>query len=285
VSSSVEIVEQRSWTGITSVATRVLLRWHLLSLDAPTVAALWTWFVARACGVSLSWPVIAAMFLAVWVLYAADRLLDARSDSGEGLEARHVFHHQHRRGFRRGIVLACFALAALLPGLPWVEARLYLMLGALLVAWFTVIHTGARPLPKEFVVGIFFAAAVFVPAAVGAAALGPHLLIPATLFGALCCLNCLFIFVWEQEQQPAVEIHPLTRMASRRVVLGACVLAFAGSCFSRLPAPPRLTLAVGLASALLLMLHQARGRFDRTTLRALADLALLTPLLVEGLLR
>ena len=84
----------------------VLALWHLLSLDAPTVAVIWTWFVARAEHVRLPWATPAAMGIAVWMLYAGDRLLDARvldgvrtAWTGERLEARHLFHYRHRRGF------------------------------------------------------------------------------------------------------------------------------------------------------------------------------------------
>jgi hypothetical protein len=53
--------------------------WHLLSLDAPSVAALWTYFLARSVGLHLPWTAPVAMFVAVWMIYAADRLLDARA--------------------------------------------------------------------------------------------------------------------------------------------------------------------------------------------------------------
>ena len=59
-------------------ASGPLVLWHLLSLDAPTVAALWTWFIARANHIRLPLASPVAMALAVWMLYAADRLLDAR---------------------------------------------------------------------------------------------------------------------------------------------------------------------------------------------------------------
>ena len=94
--------------------------WHLLSLDAPTVAALWTWFIASANHLHLPAVSIVAMFLAVWMLYAADRLLDARnidaSSTGD-LEARHYFHNQHRSAFLTGILAASITLAILLPRL------------------------------------------------------------------------------------------------------------------------------------------------------------------------
>src|SRR5580704_686089 len=83
--------------------------WHLLSLDAPTVAALWTWFIASANHLHLPAVSIVAMFLAVWMLYATDRLLDARHISASNscdLEARHYFHDRFRGVFLTGILAA-----------------------------------------------------------------------------------------------------------------------------------------------------------------------------------
>ncbi len=253
------------------MGSRTLAGWHLLSLDAPTVASVWTWFVARASGVRLPWESVAAMFCAVWVLYAADRLLDARGTCG--LEARHVFHRRHRVGFRWGIATACTALALLLPRMMAAAVRMDLFLGALLVGWFVVIHSGEKPLPKEFVVGMFFAAAVFVPTAARKPELRGGLLLPAVLFGTLCCLNCLFIFAWEHEGLGETRGHRLTVMAAQRVVWlggGLAVLCFAGG-----GAIPQ---AVGWSAGLLVGVHLLRGRVERTTLRALADLVLLTPI-------
>ncbi len=255
----------------------MLASWHLLSLDAPTVAAVWTWFVARASGVRLPWESVAAMFCAVWVLYAADRLLDARGTVG--LEARHLFHRRHRAWFRWGIAGGSLAMALLLPRLSVAAVRWDVVLGALLVAWFVVIHsmdTGARPLPKEFVVGMFFAAAVFVPTVARRPELQRALVLPAILFAVLCCLNCLFIFAWEHEGLGEARGHRFTVAAARWAVwLGvglmvACGLA-GGSSIAR---------AVGLSAGLLVVVHSGRGRMQRTTLRALADLVLLTPLVV-----
>src|SRR5215469_2732137 len=43
-----------------------LARWHLLSLDAPTVAAVWVWFVAASNQIHLPLVSALAMALAVW---------------------------------------------------------------------------------------------------------------------------------------------------------------------------------------------------------------------------
>lgn len=161
-----------------------LAMWHLLSLDAPSVAALWTVFIAHVSGVALPWTSSAAMFLAVWIIYAADRLLDARSldphspaarsldprspaarlpdprspavrrgpdiappESCPGdLELRHRFHHRHRSQFFIAILLATVALVVLLSGIDPRSLHLYALLAALLGVWMLLIH--ARPVPS-----------------------------------------------------------------------------------------------------------------------------------------
>ena len=215
------------------------------------------------------------MFVAVWVLYAADRLLDARSTIG--LEARHLFHRRHKAAFRWGIVAGCGVLAVLVPRMMTAVLQLDLVLGALLVGWFVVIHSGEKPLPKEFVVGMFFAAAVFVPVVARRPYLLPKLVLPAILFSGLCCLNCLFIFAWEHEGLVAARSHRFTLVAAERVLWLGAALAFICFFFDRGP----IAQATSLSAALLVSMHLLRDRLRRTTMRALADLILLTPLVVR----
>jgi hypothetical protein len=266
--------------------------WHLLSLDAPTVAALWTWFIASANHVRLPKISILAMFLAVWVLYVADRLLDARLlsehplDAGS-LEARHHFHHRHRSSFIVGVLLASVALAILLPHLMPEAIHLYLILGGLVFAYFILIHAteSAHRLPKEFAVGICFAAAIFIPTVAHQPGLRLRLLPLAFLFASLCTLNCLFIFAWEHESEQT-NAHPTTRTALHHlsqlaatmtaVGLGLCLL------YSRAPWP--ITTACTLSLFLLQLLHSYRRHIPAITLRAAADLALITPLLLLSFL-
>jgi hypothetical protein len=159
-------------------------------LDAPTVAAIWTWFIASANHIHLPLVSTLSMALAVWMLYAGDRLMDGRlldidPARYDDLEARHYFHHRHRSAFLIGILLSSIALAALLPRLDAAAIRLYLILGGLVAGYFILIHATssaaaqrkvARRLPKEIAVGLCFAAATFIPP------------LPAALICAfLCC--------------------------------------------------------------------------------------------------
>lgn len=236
------------------------------------------------------------MALAVWMLYAADRLLDARlldaersNDGYEKLEARHLFHHRYRKAFLVAIALAGIALAVLLSRLGSVAVHLYLVEGALLAVWFVILHAtrNAHRLPKEIAVGLFFSAAVFIPTIAREPTLRSALLPCAILFAALCSLNCLFIYAWEHDR-PTIEkqAHATTRLAVTHLPVLDIVLACASATVvvaGRAPRP--IPAACALSALLLLALHRNHPRIERTNLRAAADLALLTPLLLLPFLR
>jgi hypothetical protein len=277
---------------ITSKAARnPLTLWHLLSLDAPTVAVLWTWFIASANHIHLPLASILAMVIAVWMLYAADRLLDARvmgpsQPEPEGLEARHYFHHHHRRAFLSGMLLASIALAVLLPRLEAEAIHLYLILGGLLFGYFILIHASgsAHRLPKEIAVGLFFAAATFIPTVARRPDLRISLLPLAILFATLCSLNCLFIYAWEHSNQThsSHPPHALTSLTLRNLPLLTITLIVLSVAFALLDhqAPRLIPCAIAASAASLLVLHHRRHQTARLTLRSLADLALTTPLLI-----
>ncbi len=276
----------------------VLGLWHLLSLDAPAVAATWTVFVAWCAGVRLSIADPIAMFLAVWILYAADRLLDARPLAagmrGLELEERHRFHHTHRRAFLPSLVAATLPLAYLLHRLAAPVLHLYTLLATLLAGWLLLVHAqpapaaGTRRLPKELAVGLFFPAAVFIPTVARAPFLRPALLPGALLFAAVCSLNCLFLYAWEHPRD-TTRAHASTVWALRRLVpLTTALIAgsLAVGCL-RWEAPIRplmhpaaLPVCCAVSGFLLLLLHFFRHRIPPVRLRACADLVLLTPLIV-----
>jgi hypothetical protein len=284
-----------------------LALWHLLSLDAPSVAALWTLFIARASGISLPWTAPAAMFIAVWIIYAADRLLDARQldapqpDSRskaqtDDLEIRHRFHHQHRSRFFTVIILGAVALVWLLATMSAPPLHLYVLLATCLAVWMLLIHARPVPsgqtrrLPKELAVGIFFPAAVFIPTVARVPAMRPELLPAAVLFACVCTLNCLYLYAWEHPA-PRLRAHWTTRWSTAHLSALACsALALAAICASlgaeaHLPAMCLPSIACGLSIGALMLLDATRARLTRVHLRASADVVLLTPLLLLAALR
>jgi hypothetical protein len=240
------------------------------------------------------------MALAVWMLYAADRLMDARLIDArlmdarlvdidpthhEDLEARHYFHHRHRTAFLTGILLVSIALALLLPNLEPEAIRLYLVLGVLISCYFILIHAtrSAHRLPKEIAVGLFFAAATFIPTVARRPDLRLPLLPSALLFATLCSLNCLFIYAWEHTRTDTNHrAHPITRLAIRNLPSLTVLLTLSCAALALLDhdAPWPIPCATALAATILLLLHNRRHSIAPITLRAAADLALTTPILL-----
>ncbi len=224
-----------------------------------------------------------AMFTAVWLLYAGDRLLDTRSSAvcTQELEARHRFHASHRGAFVVAVAGAVVVLAILLPGLPPAAIRLYLIEGSFLAGYFVLIHASRSSprLPKELAVGLFFAAATFIPTISREPLLRGPMLLPAALLVLLCSLNCLFIYHWEHPGRVSASLP--TRVALRHLRMLSLVLFVAALATASLQPPAARTIAGAIAASttLLVALDVCRNRISSTTLRAAADLVLLTPAL------
>lgn len=273
--------------SLTTAALRTLSLWHLASLDAPTVAAVWVLSFAWAAGVRLAAWIPPLLVLTVWAFYVFDRVLDARgalhAAEMERLRERHYFHWRHRRVL---LPLGAIAVGAagwlILAFMPTVARERDSVLAAASFAYFARVHTGDRVgtflsslLTKELLVGMLFTAGCALPV-LGAlrsdhASLWP-LSCAAAFFALLAWLNCHAINRWESEKAGRSGTS-LTRSAG---LLAACGLAAAVAAWTH----PRLAmlLAAGAVSAMLLaLLDCKRGRLSPTTLRAAADLALLAP--------
>jgi hypothetical protein len=255
--------------------------WHLLSLDAPTVAALWAWFFARAMHLRL--PFFAPLLLALgtWLLYVADRILDGLRE-GELLRERHHFHARHRTAFLlTAAVLAVLLAWSVLTRMGPEAVRDNSWIGIFALVYLFAVHRSALALPKELAVAILFAAAVAVPAwsRLGAGdGLGKEQLAPAVVcFAGLCWINCVGIEKWEA----GGLMNFITRWAGlhlRRIVTMIALFSLTAA----LMAPSRglmtVYLAALLSSGLLFMLDTRSSHLSPLHLRIAADAALLTPL-------
>ncbi len=232
------------------------------------------------------------MSVGVWILYVLDRLIDAhptqpgeRAGSRQELEMRHLFHYRHRAAFAVTLVFAAILLALLLPRISHAAAGIYLVEAAVVGGYFLLIHaTSPRiqgAVPKEFLVGLFFAAATFVPTISAAHGNRAMLTLDALFFIAVCTLNCLYIYAWEHPGRR--HPHGLTRVALGLLLPGTvALLALSLTIILFSVGPPGgevYLIACLLSAAVLLLLHGFRARFSRPSLRAAADAALLTPIL------
>jgi hypothetical protein len=268
------------------------LYWHLLSLDAPTIAVLWAWSFERAVGGLSSVRALAVLGLGTWLIYVADRLLDARpgrSISDKELRERHFFHARHRATLLTVVWPVAAALLWLIARMPAIDRREDAILFAVAMLYFASVHLvfprGRRWFARELMVGIVFALATAVPAWSQAQGSRPRMTLLVLLFAGLCCLNTIAIEVWEQDDGRRFSIS----LASVALIL--CSLALMLHTGRHESDFTPVALCTSLSAMLLLLLdslHKQRSRGRKVPgdtlnwlllVRVAADAALLTPLL------
>lgn len=220
-----------------TVLAAVPVYWHLLSLDAPTVAVLWAWIFARQVGAAVSWSTLAVLAIGTWLVYVGDRLLDGLpGEPRTELRERHHFHARHRRPL---LLIAAAALGLLLwlivIRMPAAARFEDACVFAAALVYAAAVHQPFFRLrfPRELAVGIVFACACAVPAWSVAAYAHADLTVLVGLFAALCWLNCSAIHTWERAAENG----------NRRLAV-----------IPRWPIVALLSTAIALASALFLLL-------------------------------
>ncbi len=284
--------ERRLWK-----APAALRLWHVSSLDAPTVALVWSCAFAWAAHLRVPWWGPVALALITWAVYIGDRLLDAHAGMQSPplhiLRERHEFHWRHRRLFAPLGLLAALAAARIVALRLPAAARLPdTAVAAATLAYFSGVHARAgilhrvkcllsRSTPKAILIGILFTAGCLLPAASQVSPPGflPDcrlLAMPVILFAALAWLNCQAIAQWESPVSDAV-LGQIGRSGTLVVLAGAVVAIL----LAQTDARSGLLAAAGTVSALLLTaLDRFRHRLTPLGLRAAADLVLLAPALL-----
>ncbi len=195
---------------------------NLLSLDAPFVAILWQAALAHCYHVKLLPGTQVALFLAVWLIYMVDRVLDSFAPVSTGrMSARHAFYRTNRRFFTviaipavtvllallsafaipaavmlRGASLAFLVAIYLLHFAAWKHRGIYIT-GNALVSAAGIAIIWWLPLPGNFQMGVTFGLLVMFAAALnprwhGIFRVVPKELICGYLFAVGCSLNVGF---------------------------------------------------------------------------------------------
>ena len=288
-------------------ARRLWVWWHLLSLDAPTVAVVWCWYFAAAFGVSLPPTALVTLALGTWCVYVADRLLDGwRSVDMTDLRDRHWFYLRHRKPFVIAWIAATIPLAYLVMFRVQPAVRTGdIVLCLIGIGYFLLIHHRSEDdrFSKELFVGFLFSIATAVPTWTRLHEGRGLLLTGIFTFGAACWLNCVAIQTWEdaEARREGVQNHftaartrelrvqsnrvhhrALTDFLGNHLTVFALVIGMLALSLTCLPAGRAiwpLFIAVAASSLVFLALIHRTVRFSALSLRILADGALLTPLL------
>ena len=277
-------------------ATPFWLWWNLLSADAPVIAIAWAALFARSRDLALPAANLLALALVVWLIYLADRILDAqRASETEAhlLKARHHFSARNRRALLCVIAVGTAAAAWLVrEDLSALEIRAGLVLGAIIGLYMLCVHLPGDALrrffPKEIAVGMIFAAGTMLPVWTSVAAFsGAPAAIAITrwaLFALLCSLNCVAIACWERTRaHEPCEVSSFVAWCDSRLSLlagGLVLLCCVAAAAWRTPAAVIPATTVGVAALLTWLLNSQRARISALALRVLADRALLLPALV-----
>jgi hypothetical protein len=243
---------------------------NLLSLDAPIVALLWQLLFVRCFHGSLGMLPAALLATAVWLIYVADRTLDAWRGTPEAAgQLRHEFYRRHWRAVLPVWICALGAGGWLawsrLPGPLFVEgAAVALGTGLYLAAVHLAPGLLRRAGSKESAVAVLFGLGASL-AAWPKVQTGSDVL-AILLFSCLCWMNCAAIDDWERGS----ALRP-------SVIATAGLVALAAACLLRDQRP--ILGAAETAGVLgLIVVDRMRSRYSSGALRVLADVVLLTPL-------
>jgi hypothetical protein len=265
---------------------------NVLGLDAPLVAVAWQHFFAEAFRVRIPPLHYAVLGLIVWVIYSADRVVDAtRLIRPDRASHRHRFYRKNL--LVMGVLTAAGAAAALYSTLAILPQNILLPGWALasLVALYFIHRMSVRGpvlavMPKEVFSGIVFALGSTLLGFTWSSELPRAFVSPEVLcFAALCSLNCLAISVWEHREDEGNDPNAIAQLwpgsvaaFPRIAAYAAVVIAVIALLLGRTPGFP-LIVGSATGAVLIAILAANASRFSTPALRVLADIAVLLPAL------
>lgn len=191
-----------------------------LSLDITAGALLSSAFVCRVFDVPVSTSMLVGLGIAIWLIYTADHLLDARKVNGIATNPRHRFHQQ----YAKYIITAAIALFGLgiynATRLPAATIRLGLILAGLSAVYFVYLALSRTDRHKEFFAAVVYSAGVFT---------GPVSLLPSwdllhvitfLQFFFLASVNLLLFPLFEVEMDDSQSMSSIALRQGHKVIIG-----------------------------------------------------------------
>ncbi len=260
-----------------------------LSLDAPIVAIAWQSLFLKVFGSSFTVWQFACLFLTVWLIYSADRLLDSkRLDLTQAHTLRHAFYARHHKAML--IIWIFLLLLTAVISFSFLNPTV-ILIGlfalALCLLYGLAVHRFTRFIrfSKELQVGFLFAIGCSLVAWSQSLNSGFSLLplLSATVaFACLCTFNCLLIALAEQNLDKLQnQLSFATQAVLSQRYLSLLLFGFVGlSLGLGLWLQSSFYLAILLAAFGLWLLSVNMHHLDSELLRVLADVVLLSPLVI-----
>lgn len=260
-----------------------------LAIIEPLVGVVWQRALGQCLGIPVETHYSLLLGLSLWLVYVADRWLDARTLTvGVPAAARHLFARQHKRALAAVwcAVLALDVAVAVftLNSVEWL-ARAGLLLATL--GYFVGVHSRVAKPPKELLVTAIYTAGVSVfawPLLGWPWAWSPLLLCGTLAFALLALLNLATIAVSETALDRAQGFPSLGQRRQGLAVtvnVAGMTLAAASAIAACFAGPFQNWFAAVAGSALVLwILGRVRQRCRPDHFHLAADVALLVPLLL-----
>lgn len=252
-----------------------------LGLDAPCVVT--TWCLAIAATNELPrWPTaVGALFLVVWLIYLADRMIDvSRCKDWSDVSGRMAFGRRYRWLFIVCISMCAVALAAVfVMGLPvdvlwrgaFVSGGMAVYFGLFVVP---AVFRGKLP-GKEFGVGLFFALGCY--CVLGMEGRTAPMFVGVAIVVAY---NCLVIAARDHDVDRTTDPGGASswwRSIDRDLMVIGVVLTAGAVVLIAVGMDWMFFTSLAIAFLLLLVLHRRAANLSGDAVRALADFCLLTP--------
>lgn len=253
---------------------------NVLSLDAPVVAVTWLYIFAREWNVNYVEPLLPwVLGLVVWVVYAADRLLDVQMNAESASTLRHEFHRRHKKKFIIAIIAAVVVIAVLSLFVLQMAIIINAMLPLAATAGFFLLSVFGSSqqrvsYTKNLLAGYAFAWGVGA-GLTGLLNLGVMRLFSADVlaFGLLCVINITAVDLWVKGSDELNAEEDEMALNLPLVVLGFFCLLFM-KFVSDNPLDP-FFVCILIAAALMYVINRMRAQFSSHLLRVSVDVILL----------
>lgn len=277
---------------------------NLLSIDAPVIAIAWQWLVwhcfiaSNADSESGLWdashpPVhtMVLLFNVVWMIYAADRLLDCRHlDFSKPVPKRHRFVQRWASWFWVTwvfiLVVSIFVAVIYLQPKLWISGMLLSVNVAAYSAAVHAVPTLRQKLPKELIVGTIFATGVALPTATVSLSwqLAASLIMLAYLFTINCLIHAKTQQYSDQQQGIGSAIRIFPSIASNLPLFSVAGLIVCSTLYILQLVPDRYGLAIVISgfglSICSIFVRSNSVQHREAVVGHLADYWLLSPLLI-----
>jgi len=198
-----------------------------LSLDITAGAMISCWFIGDFLGLEMPPGIIAGLGIAIWLIYTADHLLDARKATAGIVNPRHQFHRKYEK-YILALVVLVFGLGVYNTFLLPVKTIYYgLILVGLSGLYFLYLKVSTNQRYKELFAALVYTAGLFTGPLSLANSIGWPIAVLGALFFLLALANLMILPWFERDMDVQQGIKSIATRRGGKVVENQARVALA----------------------------------------------------------